>query len=88
MGVLLDLEAGTAEVPEDKVQRTVQALEQARKEQWIGVDTIQSLLGLMGFCAQVLMPGGWRTCWTVIALNKDRGTPRVCANEWVLAGRD
>ena len=68
MGVLLDLEAGTAEVPEDKVQRTVLALEQARKEQWIGVDAVQSLLGLMGFCAQVLVPGGWRTCWTVIAL--------------------
>ena len=68
MGVLLDLEAETAEVPQDKVLKTRKALEKARAQHWIGADAVASLLGLMGFCAQVLVPGGWRTCWTVVAL--------------------
>jgi hypothetical protein len=68
MGVILDLDAETAEVPEDKVRKTSLALEAARGEAWVGADAIESMLGLMGFCSQVLVPGGWRTCWTVVAL--------------------
>jgi hypothetical protein len=68
MGVILDLEAMTAEVPEDKVTKTTLALEAALNQDWVGADAIQSLLGLMNFVAQVLVPGGWRTCWTVLAM--------------------
>lgn len=68
MGVLLDLEAETAEVPQDKVEKTKLALEAIRGSQWVGADKVMSLLGLIGFCSQVLVPGGWRTCWTVVAL--------------------
>jgi hypothetical protein len=34
----------------------------------VGADAVQSLLGLLGFCGQVLVVGGWRVPWTVLAL--------------------
>jgi hypothetical protein len=50
------------------VAKTTLALEAALNQDWVGADAIQSLLGLMNFVAQVLVPGGWRTCWTVLAM--------------------
>jgi hypothetical protein len=68
MGVLLDFEKMTAEVPQDKVLRTCAAIDAALATKWVGADAVQSLLGLMGFCGQVLVVGGWRVPWTVLAL--------------------
>jgi hypothetical protein len=68
MGVLIDLEKMTAEVPQDKVLRTCAAIDAALDVRWVGADAIQSLLGLLGFCGQVLVVGGWRVPWTVLAL--------------------
>ena len=63
-----DTEAMTASIPEDKVDRTVAAVRQAREQGWVGVVDVMSLLGLLGFCGQVLVCGKWRTPWTVLAL--------------------
>ena len=58
----------TAEVPEDKVRRTVAAIEKAMNEQWVSASDLQSLLGLIGFVGQVLVSGRWRVPWTITAM--------------------
>jgi hypothetical protein len=58
----------TAEIPADKVARTRAAIESAMHADWVSASDIQSLLGLIGFCGQILVSGGWRTPWTVLAM--------------------
>ena len=58
----------TATVPEDKVRKTVAAADSALGCEWVALKQIWSLLGLLGFCGQVLVSGGWRVPWTVGAL--------------------
>ena len=45
-----------------------QAHAEDKKARWIAVDDVQVLLGLIGFCGQILVSGRWRTAWTVMAL--------------------
>jgi len=66
----LDTEAMVASIPEDKVTRTVAAIASARAQGWVGVREVMTLLGLLGFCGQVLVCGGWRVPWTVGALRQ------------------
>ena len=58
----------TAEIPPDKVLRTVRAIEGALDADWVGAIDLQSLLGLIGFCGQILVSGRWRVPWTVQAM--------------------
>lgn len=58
----------TAEVPADKVDRTVKAVDAAIGSKWVGARDLQSLLGLLGFVGQVLVSGRWRVPWTITAL--------------------
>ena len=60
----------TASIPEDKVRRTRTAIAEAKGKAHIGIRETSSLLGLLGFCGQVLVCGGWRTPWTVVALKQ------------------
>ena len=58
----------TAEIPEDKVKRTLTALDAAIKDKWVSARDLQSLLGLLGFVGQVLVSGRWRVPWTITAV--------------------
>ena len=64
----MDLEKMTAEIPEDKVRRTMTALEAAVEAAWVSAKQLQSLLGLLGFVGQVLVTGRWRVPWTINAV--------------------
>ena len=65
-----------AEIPEDKVVRTVgmidRVLGMTKKEEkdhvWVGVDDVQVVVGLLGFCGQILVSGSWKLAWSVVAL--------------------
>jgi hypothetical protein len=58
----------TAEIPLDKVTRTVNAIDEAMASSWVPASLMMSLVGLIGFCGQVLVSGRWRTPWTITAL--------------------
>jgi len=58
----------TAEVPEDKVKRTMMAIDGAIGQKWVSARDLQSLLGLIGFVGQVLVSGRWRVPWTINAM--------------------
>ena len=58
----------TAEIPLDKVTRTVTAIDEAMAAHWIPATLLMSLVGLIGFCGQILVSGRWRTPWTITAL--------------------
>ena len=44
------------------------AIDAALDQAWIAADEVQSLVGLLGFCGQVLIPGRWRMTWSIMAL--------------------
>ena len=58
----------TARIPPDKISRTVAAIDDALSMDWVGAVALQSLLGLIGFCGQILVSGRWRVPWTVQAM--------------------
>ena len=58
----------TAEIPEDKVKRTLIAVDGAIGSKWVSARDLQSLLGLLGFVGQVLVSGRWRVPWTITAV--------------------
>ena len=68
LGIKICLDTWTAEVPKDKVDKTVAALKGALMMDWVPADLVQSVIGLMGFCGQVLVPGDWRVVWSITAL--------------------
>ena len=55
-------------MPEDKVIKATTAIDAALDQRWIAADEVQSLIGLLGFCGQVLIPGRWRMTWSIMAL--------------------
>ena len=58
----------TAEIPLDKVTRTMNAIDETMASSWVPASLMMSLVGLIGFCGQVLVSGRWRTPWTITAL--------------------
>ena len=66
--MLVDLETMTAEIPLDKVTRTVNAINEAMAVHWVLASLMMCLVGLIGFYGQVLVSGRWRTPWTITAL--------------------
>lgn len=55
-------------MPQDKVDKTVRALQGVMEMGWVPVDKLQSVIGLIGFCGQVLVPGEWQIAWSITAL--------------------
>ena len=55
-------------MPEDKVKKTVKALQEVLARDWVPADLVQTLIGLLGFCGQVLVSGEWKLTWTIMAL--------------------
>ena len=82
--MIVDLEAMTAEVPADKVRRTLAAIEKAMADEWVSAKDLQSLLGLLGFVGQVLVSGRWRVPWTIIAMRMAMKSGYSPMNGWWL----
>jgi hypothetical protein len=64
----MDFVSMSAEISEDKVQRTLNVMAEVMGLGWVSAMQIMSLLGLLCFCGQVLVCGEWRKAWTVVAL--------------------
>lgn len=55
-------------MPEDKVVKTIAVVDNVLGKGWVTAEVIQSLVGLLGFCGQVLVPGKWRLTWSIMAM--------------------
>lgn len=67
LGIMFNLESSpmTASVPEDKVVKTLAALDQVLSEVWSTAELCMSLLGLLVFNSRVLVSGKWHLPHTV-----------------------
>jgi hypothetical protein len=65
---VLDAEPPYVEVPQDKVDKTVSAIDAALLKNWVPADECQVLLGLMVFHGRVLLSGKWHLPFMVRSL--------------------
>ena len=67
---VLDAEQPYVEVPQDKVDKTVAAIDEALQLTWVPAQECQRLLGLLVFHGRVLLSGKWHLPFTVRSLAK------------------
>ena len=65
---VLDVDQPYVEVPADKVEKTVTAIDEALAMRWLPVSQCQTLLGLLVFHGRVLLSGKWHLPFTVRSL--------------------